>query len=112
MSVDNRRYWEVEYSDGKIINENQMEWKAIPKTNIIRLTLRYDGRQWDIHNKPAYVQKKRCSMVPGQGESFRIEARSIGYYEDNKKIFYTVDEITGVMKTEVKEISGINSSGN
>lgn len=99
---NNRRYWEVEYLDGKVINENQMDWKDIPKKSIIRLTLSYDGRRWDIHNKTNYVQKKRASMVPGQPETFLIESRSIGYFEGNKKILYTVNEFTGQMKMEIK----------
>jgi hypothetical protein len=98
-----RRGWEVELADGRIIRENQMHWNKVPKNGIIRLTLHYDGRRWDIHDKEAYVQKKRGSMVPGDAESFRVESRSIGYYEGNKKVFYTVDEFTGKMQMEVKE---------
>ena len=102
MSI--RRGWEAEYQDGTVINENQMEWKKIPKVGIVRVTLHFDGRQWDLQNKIAYVQKKRASVVPGVAESFMIESRSIGYYEGNKKVWYTVDEFTGQMKMEVKEI--------
>jgi len=104
------RGWEVEYSDGLIINEDQLSWKEIPKTNIVRLSLKYDGRQWDIRNKAAYTQKKRASMVPGSAASFRVESRSIGYYDvmdgRNCKVWYTVDENTGVMKIEVIKIDG------
>jgi len=102
MSI--RRGWEAEYQDGTVINENQMEWKKIPKVGMVRVTLHFDGRQWDLQNKIAYVQKKRASVVPGVVESFMIESRSIGYYEGNKKVWYTVDEFTGQMKMEVKEI--------
>ena len=84
-----RRGWEVEISDGTIINEDQMDWRKVPKVNIVRLTLRYDNREWNIGDKIAYVQKKRGSVVPGVADSFRIESRSIGYYEENQKI-YTV----------------------
>ena len=99
-----RRGWEVEYSNGTIINENQMEWKKLPKVDIIRVTLHFDGKRWDIHDKAAYVQKKRASVVPGVQDSFMIESRSIGYYEENKKVWYTVDEFTGQMKMEVKDL--------
>jgi len=102
MSI--RRGWEAEYQDGTVINENQMEWKKIPKVGMVRVTLHFDGRQWDLQNKIAYVQKKRASVVPGVTESFMIESRSIGYYEGSKKVWYTVDEFTGQMKMEVKEI--------
>jgi len=99
-----RRGWEVEYVDGRVIKEVQMKWIDIPKIDIVRVTLHYDGKRWDIHNKPAYVQKKRASMVPGVAESFVVESRSIGYYEGNQKIWYTVDEFTGQMKMEVVDI--------
>jgi hypothetical protein len=104
MSIKIRRYWEAEYYNGTIINENQMEWKKIPKVNMKRLTLFYDGRQWDLIEKQAYFQKKRASMVPGISESFQVETRSVGYFEGAQKVTYTVDENTGVMKMTVKDI--------
>jgi len=101
------RGWEVQYSDGTIINEEQMSWKSLSKVNIVRVSLKYDGRQWDILNKPAYLQKKRASMVPGVAESFRAESRSIGYYDevDGKscKVWYTVEEDTGKMTVNIEE---------
>lgn len=99
------RGWAVEYADGTIIKENQMEWKKIPKINMKCLTLHYDGRQWSLADKLAYVQKKRASMVPGVPESFQVESRSIGYYEEDKKVWYTVDEATGKMTMEVTNIN-------
>jgi hypothetical protein len=99
-----RRGWEVLYEDGTRINEDQMEWKKIPKVGMKRLTLHYDGRRWDIEDKVVYFQKKRGSVVPGVPDSFRVESRSIGYYEGTNKIMYTVDEHTGRMNMEVKEI--------
>lgn len=98
------RGWEVEYNDGTVINEDQAEWTSIPKLNIVRLTLHYDGRRWDISNKPEYYQKKQASVIPSIPESFRIESRSIGYYENDAKVLYTVDEHTGRMKMEIKDI--------
>jgi hypothetical protein len=99
-----RRGWEVEYADGRIIKEAHMVWKKIPKVGIIRLSLLYDGKQWNIHDKPAYVQKKKASMIPGVPESFVVESRSIGFYEGNQKVWYTVDEFTGQMNMEVVDI--------
>lgn len=104
-----RRGWEVEYDNGLVITEDQMEWIKLPKIGIIRLTLRYDGREWNIFNKAAYLQKKKASVVPGISDSFQIESRSIGYYDkiDGKdvKVWYTLNEETGMMKIEVEEIS-------
>jgi len=99
-----RRGWEVTYKDGTVLREDQYSWKDVPKKNIDRLTLRYDGREWNIEGKEAYIQKKRGSIVPGFKESFTIESRSIGYYEGNKKVWYTVDEFTGRMTMSVEEL--------
>jgi len=103
-----RRGWEVEYADGTTIKESQKDWKKIPKEDMVRLTLHYDGRQWDLHNKIAYVQKKRASMVPWVESSFQVESRSVGYYDvidgKNVKIWYTVNEMTGFMKMEVEDL--------
>jgi hypothetical protein len=99
-----RRGWEIELVDGTTINEDQMDWRKAPKNNIVRLTLHYDGRRWDVHDKVAYLQKKRGSVIPGVDDSFRIESRSIGYYEDTQKVWYTVDEHTGKMNMTVEDI--------
>jgi hypothetical protein len=100
------RGWEVEYLDGTIINEDQAQWKDIPKQNLIRLTLRYDGREWNLNNKDVYFQKKRAyrDVMGGVMGPQVIYSRSIGYYEGNSKILYTVDEATGRMQMEVKKI--------
>ncbi len=98
-----RRGWEVEYEDGKIIKENQKEWREIPKIGIKRMTLHFDGKRWDLSGKDAYTQKKRASQAPGDAASFVIESRSIGYYEGNKKVWYTVNENTGMMNINVTE---------
>lgn len=101
MDLRGFRGWSVEYEDGTIIYEGQKEWKDIPKTGIVTLTLHFSGREWRIHNKNAYLQKKKGSMIPGVNESFTIESRSIGYYDGDYKVWYTVDEASGVMKMEV-----------
>ena len=99
-----RRGWEAELKDGTIINEDQMEWTKVPKNRIIRLTLRYDGREWNLTGQEAYLQKKRGSVIPFHPESFRVESRSIGYYDGNAKVWYTVKEATGKMNIEVEDI--------
>ncbi len=96
-----RRGWEVELKDGTILKEDVIEWKKVPKRAIVRLTLHFDGRRWDLTGKEAYFVRHRASMVPGVKESFRIEKRIIGYYEGADKICYTVDEGTGEFKLEV-----------
>jgi hypothetical protein len=103
-----RRGWEVVYDNGVVIKESQQTWKNIPKTGIVRLILHYDGRQWYFEDKIAYDQKKRGSVVPGVSDSFQVESRSIGYYDviDGQpvKVWYTVNEFTGKMAMEVKNL--------
>ena len=105
MNLNGFRGWYVKYYDGTEIYESEAEWKDVPKIGIKRLTLHFDGRQWDIVGKRIYLQKKHASICPWVRDSIRIESRSIGYYEGTDKIIYTVDEWTGVMKMEVKDIS-------
>lgn len=97
------RGWEVEYNDGTIVREGQVEWKDIKKNEICILKLLYDGREWKVSNKQSYLQKKKGSMVPGIDESFKVESRSIGFYEGKDKVWYTVNEDTGMMEMTVEE---------
>ena len=73
----------------------------MPKIEIKRLTLHYDGRRWDLANKEAYFVKTSASMVPGIQESFMIEKRCIGYYEGSSKVYYQINERTGQFKIKV-----------
>jgi hypothetical protein len=94
--------WEVQLDDNRILREGQVEWKDVPKKAVIRLSLfHYNGRQWDLSGKEAYFVKTRASMAPGVKESFRVERRTIGYYEGATKICYHVDEQTGKFDIEV-----------
>ena len=98
------RGWEIEYIDGSTVNEDQLDWKSVSKQNMSRLSLHYDGREWNLCDKLEYYQKKRASVVPGMPGSFKIESRSIGYYEGNDRILYTVDEDTGRMRMEIEVV--------
>ena len=101
-----RRGWEVELSNGSILRESDLDWRKVPKNQIVRLSLFYDGRQWDLTDKEAYFVKYRASMVPGIQESFRIERRTIGFYEGANKVCYHVDEATGKFSMEVINTNG------
>ena len=96
------RGWEVVLEDGTILNENDCSWKDIKKTKIKQLSLLFDGRKWTLQDKVAYIVRNRASMHPGDASSSRIEQRSIGYYEGNMKIFYSVNEFTGEFKMFVE----------
>ena len=95
------RGWVVELDDGQILLEENTEWKDVPKIKIKKLSLLFDGRRWDLSNKQAYFIRNSASMVPGIQESFRIEKRTIGYYEGAEKVSYTVNEMTGEFKMSI-----------
>ena len=97
------RGWEVHYVDGTVIKEGEVDWKEIKKANIVKLILFYDGRFWSLSGKEGYLQKKQASVIPGVPGSFQVESRSIGYYDGPTKVWYTVNESTGVMKMTVEE---------
>ena len=101
-----KRGWIVLLNDGTEIYEGDMEWKEVPKRKIKKLSLVYDGRRWNLSGKEAYGVKYRASVVPGVRESFRIEKRTIFYYEGSKKICYTVDEGTGKFEMTVIDTNG------
>lgn len=101
-----RRGWEVELSNGVILRESDLSWIKVPKNQIVRLSLFYDGRQWDLTDKEAYFVKYRASVVPGIADSFRIERRTIGFYEGSNKICYNVEEATGRFSMEVIDTNG------
>jgi len=96
-----RRGWEVTLNDDTVLNEDNTEWKDVPKVRIKVLSLLYDGRRWDLSDKQAYFIRNKASMVPGIAESFRVERRCIGYYEGAKKVHYIVEEATGKFNMEV-----------
>ena len=99
--MNGTRYWEAETSDGCIYREGQCEWGDVPRKAIIRLSLFFDGRVWHLTGKEAYFVKYRASMVPGIQESFRIERRTIGFYQGAEKVCYHVEEDTGRFTMEV-----------
>lgn len=104
--INPRRYWEVELNTGIILREGQLEWRDVPKRLITRLSLFYDGRRWDLFDKEAYFIKYRASEVPGIPESFRLERRTVGFYEGSKRVSYNVDEFTGKFTIEVIDNNG------
>jgi hypothetical protein len=101
-----QRGWEVELTNGVILKEGDLDWKKVPKNQIARLSLFYDQRRWDLTDKEAYFVKYRASMVPGIQDSFRVERRTIGFYEGAKKICYHVEESSGKFSMEVIDNSG------
>lgn len=97
------RGWEVELEDGTIIFEEDTLWIKVPKKKIKRLTLHYDGRQWNLTGKTNYFVKNTVLAFIGVTDPV-IESRGIGYYEGKDKILYSVNELTG--KFIIKVING------
>lgn len=98
------RGWEAELKSGEIILEGEQEWNSVPKKDIVRLSLLFDGRRWDLKGYDNYFQKKRGSVGIGQSgtSSPVVESRTVGYYDENsQKVCYTVNERTGDFKLEV-----------
>lgn len=98
-----RRGWQVTLYDDTILNEDNTEWRNVPKIKIKVLSLLYDGRRWDLSDRQAYFIRNRASMVPGIAQSFRIEHRCIGYYEGARKVHYTIEEATGKFTMKVTD---------
>jgi len=99
-----RRGWIVELKDGTEMWEDDYEWSAVPKNEITKLSLIFEGRVWSITDVSAYIQRKRGSASPGERLA-AIEKRIIGYYDkDGFKVEYVVDERTGIMNMEVSEV--------
>jgi len=95
------RGWAATLKDGRVLREDTVEWIDVPKRDIIKLSLIYDKKRWDIENKQAYFIKTRVSVVPGNNDSFRVEKRMVGWYEGKDKLAYVIDEHTGSCKIEV-----------
>lgn len=99
------RGWEVLLNDGTVLREADTDWKKVPKLKIKKLTLHFDGRKWELENKPAYFVGKIGSAVPGD-TNVTVEQRYIGYYDGNgSKIYFMVDERTGACRQMVKDVS-------
>ena len=99
-----RRGWIVTLKDGTEMKEWECSWNDVPKNDIAQLALIFEGRVWKFHGKSAYIQRKRGSVSPGEKVPM-VEKRVIGYYEDEYKVEYIVDERTGVMEMKVVEVA-------
>ena len=102
MEKINRRGWVVILKDGTEYSEWEHDWKDVPKSEIDTLALVFEGRVWKISGQTGYFQRKRGSISPGEVEPI-VEQRIIGYYEDEFKVEYVVDERTGIMNMRVVE---------
>ncbi len=98
-----RRGWVVIYNDGTVLNEEMCNWRAVDKSKIKILRLRWEDKVWEIKDKKAYIQFKSASH--GMGESSAtLESRVIGYEDEaGNEVLLRVNEKTGFMRFEVRE---------
>lgn len=105
--------WVVKYEDGKIITEYdrngaQINWRMIPKVNIKSISLKWFTKNWTITGKEIYLQKKRGWVAGASGDlEPSVQYRYIGYWEGNDRVFYRVDELTGVMVMVVETLESV-----
>jgi len=94
----------VEYSDGKVITEDEMEWNKVPKVNIKELRLKWYNKSWSVPGPHCFARKRGSAspLEPGM----RLEARIIGYFdvENKSKVSYIIDELSGSMVMKVEEV--------
>jgi len=91
--------WIATYTDGRTIQEDEMEWQSLPKQGISRLSLRVNDREYHIDGpQQGWIQFK--SAYIDMGGEHQISSRVIGYYDGPNKIYYRVDEFTGELKIE------------
>jgi len=107
VDVRMKRGWIVQFHDGTVITEDQMQWIKVPKKkNIQRMILKWEDRIWDLCDKEHYIvpKKKGYVDVSTGGTSQGIHSRTIGYYdmEEKCKVIIRVDEATGQMNYDLE----------
>jgi hypothetical protein len=98
------RGWVVKYRDNPI---PVTEWgfgkpfSQLPDQDLIEaVALVFDERSWVLRNKRNYFSAKAESALYTAAGEFQykfLENRTIGYWEDGKRVRLTVNEHTGEM---------------
>jgi len=101
--------WVVVYNDSSVVVEGEMPWSKVKKRNIRSLSLKWKDKYWTLAGKESYLCF-RCGYVTfnsaGAGDNTApvLAERCIGYYDDcGQKVIYRVNDLTGVMRMEVRE---------
>jgi len=104
------RGWVVKYIDGEIISEWEFNqpFRFLPRQHEIQSVALFwnPKKYWVFSDKKHYFESKKGMFLMGvpSPEGGFIVSRSIGYYEGNKKVTWTVDESTGVLnEPEIQE---------
>jgi hypothetical protein len=101
------RGWLVQYEDGSVICEEDMNWNKVPKKkNIKKVLLKWEDRLWSIDNQEHYTAPTKRGYVDispaGHVSDQMVDSRAIGYYDvqGGCKVFLRVSEATGQMSWE------------
>jgi hypothetical protein len=98
------RGWVVKYKDGTVVPEwiFQRPFSQLPDIGEIdTVALVFEDRHWVLpKDKKFYFSQKGESVLFGTSGMIggrRIETRTLGYWEGDRKIKYTLNELTGEM---------------
>lgn len=91
----------VEYKDGRVITEDELEWQKVPKCDIAWLKLKWYNKMWKVPGPNCFQFKRGSIPLYGAGSDVRVDYRVIGYFEGKDKILYLIDENTGQMTIKV-----------
>ena len=94
--------WVAVYKDGTTVTEQEYsDWRSVPnKKDIIDMGLMWRGQiRLMLKDKYPYTSpSKRGACSPGS--PMMVLSRAVGYYENDYKIYYRVDEKTGKITVE------------
>jgi hypothetical protein len=92
--------WAVHWSDGRHLAEWETDtpFSLLPDHDQIdAVALFYGPKYWIFRDKQGYFAGKSASVTFPSGQ-YQLEACFIGYWEDNKKMIFSVDIRTGEPK--------------
>lgn len=100
--------WVVVYKDKSIVVEGDIPWSKVKKRDIWTLSLKWYDKFWTIAGKKDYLCFRRGFVVfspsGSSGAEPVLSERCIGYYdEQGRKVIYKVNDVSGIMKMEVRE---------
>jgi hypothetical protein len=102
-SVSGPPYWVATLDDGTMASETSSDWNEV-KDRVVSLRMNVDGKWHSLpDNMECYIQAKTVSAPVGGGE-ITIESRYIGFRNGNYEYYLRVDEYTGDVSVETKEV--------
>jgi len=92
-----------QFKDGSVITEEEMPWIEVPnKKDIVVMGLKRHFKHYELQNKvfgpPGETHMRELALASGEGEvqtKQTLVGWFLSYYENNHKVFFRVDAITG-----------------